>query len=643
MKQKRFESVALCLICLLIAAPVATAVETHTGLLGEGTPWQTPWYINDSGIDGPTVVITGGIHGNEPAGAASAEQIRHWPIVRGKLVVIPRVNTAGLEANTRYIPGAVDAQKDLNRNFPSPGIAQQPRGEIATELWEFVVNQDPDWLFDLHEGYEFNISHKPKPGKKKSVGSTIIYSSRQEIGPMVERMLTAANGTVSDPDRKFVLRGRGPIKRSLASAVNLILNKRAMILETTYKSQPLSIRTHQHRVMIASALRQLEIIERTAEELDELLVSANAEMSQEGVAAQPLSKQQAERLVEVLWEDYAVGETNKRQREIESGQITIGDKTMPFWYKVFGDKPRSGRRLYISMHGGGSAPAAVNDRQYENQKRLYEPDEGVYFVPRAPTNTWNLWHESHIDAFFQRVIENMVLLEDVDPNRVYIMGYSAGGDGVFQLAPRMADRLAAAAMMAGHPNETTPDGLRNLSFTIHMGEHDSAYDRNRLASQWKTTLDDLHRQDPGGYRNQVTIHEGMGHWVNRKDAVAVPWMAQFSRVTCPDLIVWKQDDRTHQRFYWLAVDQQHARPNAIVRVKHDGQAFEIQQCDAAKLLIRVNDQMIDFGQNVRVTYQGDVLFDGQLNRSKAVIEKTFNERHDVNAVYSAEIAVEIPL
>ncbi|MEM7298333.1 MAG: hypothetical protein AAF391_08720 [Bacteroidota bacterium] len=53
------------------------------------------------------------------------------------------------------------------------------------------------------------------------------------------------------------------------------------------------------------------------------------------------------------------------------------------------------------------------------------------------------------------------------------MGYSAGGDGVYQLAPRMADSLAAAAMMAGHPNDASPLGLRNIGFTLHMGGKDA--------------------------------------------------------------------------------------------------------------------------------------------------------------------------
>ena len=84
---------------------------------------------------------------------------------------------------------------------------------------------------------------------------------------------------------------------------------------------------------------------------------------------------------------------------------------MPFWYAVHGDPPEGeGRSLYISMHGGGGAPPAVNDQQWENQKRLYKPAEGVYLAPRAPTDTWNLWHRAHIDDFYDRLIENLARL-----------------------------------------------------------------------------------------------------------------------------------------------------------------------------------------------------------------------------------------
>lgn len=265
----RFTIALVCgwsLLSLLVVEPCLSQSPQPSGLIGEGNPWQTPFYIIDSGVEGPTVIVTGGVHGNEPAGAQAAEQIRHWPIKRGKLIVIPRVNTIGLKKGTRYIPGAAAELKDLNRNFPYPNISDKPRGEIAPALWEFVVAQDPDWLFDLHEGYEFNISHRPKNGKSKSVGSSIIYDRKQDVGPMVERMLAAANSTVNTADRNFVLLSRGPIKTSLASATIKVLNKRAMILETTYKRQPLLLRTRQHRAMMSVALRHLGVIDRKSDD-----------------------------------------------------------------------------------------------------------------------------------------------------------------------------------------------------------------------------------------------------------------------------------------------------------------------------------------------------------------------------------------
>ena len=105
------------LFLFLLAAPLLVA-ETRKEILGAGTRFATPVYRIESGVAGPTVLLTGGIHGNEPSGAAAAEQIRHWPITRGVLVVIPRVNVPALEANQRCIPGTDEREGDLNRNFP---------------------------------------------------------------------------------------------------------------------------------------------------------------------------------------------------------------------------------------------------------------------------------------------------------------------------------------------------------------------------------------------------------------------------------------------------------------------------------------------------------------------------------------------
>ncbi len=357
-------------------------------------------------------------------------------------------------------------------------------------------------------------------------------------------------------------------------------------------------------------------------------------------ASVALTREDAGRALAILWERHVAEIKESRAAEIKAKRLKIGDLEMPFAYKVFGEKPVGGRSLYLSMHGGGGAPARVNDQQYENQKGLYKPEEGVYLAPRAPTNTWDLWHQSHIDAFFERLIEDLVVFEDVDPDRVYLMGYSAGGDGVYQLAPRMADRLAAASMMAGHPNEASPLGLRNLPFAIHVGADDSGYNRNKVAREWGDKLDQLRKDDPDGYLHLTEIHPGRGHWMNREDASAVPWMAQFRRNPVPKKVVWFQDDVTHDRFYWLAVEPGRASKGSTVIALVDGQEIRIEKAEGVKtLLVRLDDRLLDLDRPVKITAQGKTLFEGTVPRTIANLEKTLAGPGDAKLAFAAEVAV----
>ena len=72
----------------------------------------------------------------------------------------------------------------------------------------------------------------------------------------------------------------------------------------------------------------------------------------------------------------------------------------------------------------------------------YNPTNAIWGAPRAPTDEWNMWFRAHMDALFERLITNYLVFEGGDPNRVYLTGYSAGGDGAYQMGPRMADSWA---------------------------------------------------------------------------------------------------------------------------------------------------------------------------------------------------------
>jgi len=367
------------------------------------------------------------------------------------------------------------------------------------------------------------------------------------------------------------------------------------------------------------------------------------ELAQQPFSTSPLTKMQAADAAKLLRDDQLRDLRTTRADEWKTQAITIGEHTLKWKQKFVGKKPRGGWNLFISMHGGGNAAPAVNDQQWNNQIGLYSPKDSLYIAPRAPTDTWNLWHEAHIDPLFARLIADAIALADVDPNRVYVMGYSAGGDGVYQLAPRMADSWAAASMMAGHPNDASPLGLRNIGFTIHVGALDNGYNRNKVALEWSDKLDQLQKDDPGGYVHEVRLHPNMGHWMNREDADAVDWMAKFTRNPIPDKVVWKQSSVTHDGFYWLALPAGEAKGGQLAVVSRKKQSIAIEKIEGiGHLQIMLNDAMLDLDKPVVISMNGKELFNGVPPRTVAHLHHTLAERADPALTFPAVVLVELP-
>ena len=247
---------ATLLLLIWSASQAESALQKSARILGDGTRFVTPCFLLDSGVPGPTVVVVGGIHGDEPAGAEAADEVRDWPILRGRLIVIPRANPPALDAKTRLIPGAPRELANLNRNFPKAGSADPPRGEPARALWECLKACRPDWLLDLHEGSGFHQKNS------KTVGSTIIASRSPETDTAAELLLEAVNRAIPEGAERFVRLGL-PADGSLVRAAGEHLGVPSLILESTVEDQPRSRRTRQHRVMVHRLLVHLGMVDPT--------------------------------------------------------------------------------------------------------------------------------------------------------------------------------------------------------------------------------------------------------------------------------------------------------------------------------------------------------------------------------------------
>jgi transglutaminase-like putative cysteine protease/predicted esterase len=354
-----------------------------------------------------------------------------------------------------------------------------------------------------------------------------------------------------------------------------------------------------------------------------------------------LSKAAAETHAKTAWDQHAALLRIERRPELDDLAIKADGHELRLLRKDFGEAPASGRSLWISMHGGGGAPKEVNDQQWQNQIRLYEPAEGIYIAPRAPSDTWNLWHRSEIDTLFARLIESATVLWDVDPDRVYLMGYSAGGDGVYQLAPRLADRFAAAAMMAGHPNDASPLGLRNLPFAIFMGGNDAAYNRNAVAQSWVDQLASLQAADPQGYHHFARIYPGLGHWMERKDAEGVPWMAQHTRNPWPTKVVWNQGNTPHTRFYWLSVPKTEAVKGRTISTSVEGQTITLTADAPGQIDLLLHDQLINLDAPITVIANDAIVHEGIVPRTNKAIAFALAQRPDPRMIATARLTIQI--
>lgn len=223
-------------------------VTVTTRTLLSGTQHATTLYEIDSGKPGPTVFITGGVHGSELAGWKAAEQIAKWRVSRGRLIVIPHAFKLAVEQQRRAAVG----YPDLNRQFPTSAGAS-PNGTIAQALWRELQRYRPDWVLDLHEA----MSNRNLDSS--SVGQTIIAhpGGGGQMVSMSNRIIARINPTLSSVHRFRTL--QWPVQGSLARAAGSYLGANAAIVETS-RMYDLNTRINWHLTLMSLLLDELDML-----------------------------------------------------------------------------------------------------------------------------------------------------------------------------------------------------------------------------------------------------------------------------------------------------------------------------------------------------------------------------------------------
>ncbi len=114
-------------------------------------------------------------------------------------------------------------------------------------------------------------------------------------------------------------------------------------------------------------------------------------------------------------------------------------------------------------------------------------------------------------------------------------------------------------------------------------------------------------------------------------------MAQFTRKRFPDKVVWKQDDVTSARFYWLRVPQDQRKARSELVVRRDAQRFTIDKCDVSRLGLLLSDEFVDLDQPIRVVAGDRVLWEATVTRTIATLYETLIDRGVPRMMFSATV------
>ena len=91
------------------------------------------------------------------------------------------------------------------------------------------------------------------------------------------------------------------------------------------------------------------------------------------------------------------------------------------------------------------------------------------------------------------------------------MGFSAGGDGTYQLSERLPHLLAAASPQGGHPNGVSTINICNLPIYFAAGEKDGAFKRNQICVDYYKQVMGQNGKYLGKYIAKVEVVAGSPH------------------------------------------------------------------------------------------------------------------------------------
>ena len=345
---------------------------------------------------------------------------------------------------------------------------------------------------------------------------------------------------------------------------------------------------------------------------------------------------------EAVWRAYREAGINaEAKKDFDANQVRYQQRLSPYVVRKVGRMPAGGWPLVIAMHGGGGAPKAVNDSQWKHMQIYYRDHPGdagyLYLALRAPNDVWNGFYDEYVPPLVINLIRNFTEFGDVDPDKVFIMGYSHGGYGAFYIGPKIPDRFAAIHASASAPTDGTISAktLRNTPFTFMIGEKDTAYGRAERCQKFNAIIEKLQKDNPGDYPLKMEWIAGAGHG-GLPDRDKLKELLTHRREPMPRHLTWDLTDKVIDRFYWLSV----AKPASgqSIDAKLIGNKATITTTKVDEFTLELDARLVRYDQPLTITLNGKAS-EATLRPSLRVLCESLVERGDPRLAHTCKVMV----
>ncbi|MFK5914101.1 MAG: M99 family carboxypeptidase catalytic domain-containing protein [Woeseiaceae bacterium] len=219
----------------------------------------------ESGIPGPTILVIGGIQGDEPGGFTAASMlVTNYKVNKGALWVVPNLNFQSIIKRSRGVHG------DMNRKFNLLS-KKDPEFNEVQKIKKIILSKDVDIVINLHDGSGFykktyiNKLHNPNRwGQSIIIDQT--YLNTDKYGDLFDIALGVQNyinSKLSNKKKYFYVKNTktkdGDVEMEKSLTYFSIKNKRPAFAVEASKSFLTYERTFYHLLAVEGFMKKLGV------------------------------------------------------------------------------------------------------------------------------------------------------------------------------------------------------------------------------------------------------------------------------------------------------------------------------------------------------------------------------------------------